>query len=111
MQNEVGRIGGRLETNTVRAPHGDQIDVERGNRMSPTTDNAANAENSDGSGTGDTGNPIPPSVSLAAPADHPAKAHLAPASNEPPSLGTASKSQPHSNFGAGNNAANSLPGG
>ena len=110
-QNIVGRVGGTQETSTVSAPHGDDINVDTGNRMSPTTGNAANSGNSDGSGTGDTGSPLPPTVSLATPPDHTATVHLAPASNEPPSLGPAGKPQPRSNFGAGNNPANSLPGG
>ena len=109
-QNEVGRVGGIAEQPTVSAPHGDAINVESGNRMSPTTDNAAGSDNSDGSGTGDTGHPIPPSVSLAAPPDRKAKVRLAPASNEPPSLGPAAKPQPRSDFGAANNPVNSLPG-
>ena len=107
----MGRVGGTPETNTVPAPHGDDINVDTGNRMSPTTGNAANSGNSDGSGTGDTGSPLPPTVSLATPPEPGAKAQFAPASNEPPSLGPASKPQPRSNFGAGNNPANSLPGG
>ena len=110
-QNIAGRVGGIQETNVVTAPHGDDINVDTGNRMSPTTGNAANNANSDGSGTGDTGNPIPPTVSLATPPTPNTRPQFAPASNEPPSLGPASKPQPRSNFGAGNNPANSLPGG
>ena len=109
-QNVIGRVGGIAEAAVVDAPHGDEINVDQGHRMSPTTDNAASNGNSDGSGTGDTGNSIPPSVSLATPPPKGAKPEFAPASNEPPRRGPASKPQPTSAFGAAHSPADSLPG-
>jgi len=109
MQNQVGRIGGIAPSPVVTAPHGDEISPMR-NRMSPTTDNVGENYSSSGSGTGDTGRPIPPEVSLAVPADKAVKVQLAPANNNPPSRGPAAKPQPRPGFGAANNPANSLPG-
>ena len=59
-----GRLGGSLPLPVVSAPGGDQIVPTGGNRMSPTTDNAAEGDSSGGSSGADTGHPIPPNVPL-----------------------------------------------
>ncbi|MBV9850636.1 MAG: hypothetical protein JO250_13265 [Armatimonadetes bacterium] len=105
----VGRIGSTVEFSTVPAPRGDQIDPMK-NRMSPTTYGADAGNSSSGSGDGDTGNPIPPTVPLAAPPDRAEPARLAPGSNEPAPRVPAARPQAASAFGAGSRPAVPLPG-
>lgn len=64
MQYIYGRVGGPEEQPVVSAPGGVNIFQFTSHRMSPTTNNASEGNSSDGSGTGDASNAIPPNVPI-----------------------------------------------